>query len=105
MSSFCKDLLHLFVSIQQLIKNVITFYLYSFSLHHQESKITLAIEMHTLDAMIEFVVNTTFLLQMTAVFTETHDSTLRTRTLKKISATQDKVFDCAMRKHEEKSDF
>jgi len=84
------------VSIQQLIKNAVMFCLYSFSLHHQESKIALAIEMHTLDATIEFVVNTTFLLQATAVFTETHDSTLRTRTLKKISATQGKVFDCAM---------
>jgi len=61
--------------------------------------------MHTLDAMIKFVVNMTFLLQVTAVFTETHDSMLRTRTLKKISATQDKVFDCAMRRHEEKVIF
>jgi len=105
MSSSCEDLLHLFVSVQQLIKNAVAFCLYSFLLHHQESKIALAIEMHTLDAMIEFVVDTTFLLQATAVFTETHDSTLRTRTLKKISATQDKVFDCAMRRHEEKVVF
>ncbi len=61
--------------------------------------------MHTLDAMIEFIVNTTFLLQATAVFTKTHDSTLRTCTLKKIFVTQDKVFDCAMRKYEEKVIF
>jgi len=61
--------------------------------------------MHTLDATIEFVVNTTFLLQVTAMFTRTHDSTLRTCTLKKISATQDKVFRCAMRRHEEKVIF
>jgi len=61
--------------------------------------------MHTLDATIEFVVNTTFLLQATAVFTRTHDSTLKTHTLKKIFATQDKVFDCAMRRHEEKVIF
>ncbi len=61
--------------------------------------------MHTLDATISFVVDMTFLLQATAVFTETHDSTLRTRTLKKIFATQDKVFDCAMRRHEEKVIF
>ncbi len=61
--------------------------------------------MHTLNATIEFIVNTTFLLQATAVFTKTHDSTLRTYTLKKISATQGKVFDCAMRKHEEKVIF
>jgi len=84
---------------------VITFYLYSFSLHHQESKIAFAIEMHTLNAMIDFIVNMIFLLQVTAVFTRTHDSTLKTHTFKKIFATQDKVFDCAMRKHEEKSDF
>jgi len=93
------------VSIQQLIKNAIAFCLYSFSLHHRESKIALAIEMHTLDATIEFIVNTTFLLQATAVFTETHDSTLRTRTLKKTSAMQGKVFGCAMRRHEEKVIF
>jgi len=61
--------------------------------------------MHTLNAMIEFIVNMTFLLQATAVFTRTHDSTLRTHMLKKISATQDKVFDCAMRRHEEKVIF
>jgi len=105
MSNFHKDLLHLLVSIQQLMKNAITFCLYSFSLHHQESKIAFAIEMHTLDATIDFVVNTTFLLQVTAMFTKMHDSTLRTRTLKKISATQDRVFDCAMRRHEEKVIF
>ncbi len=61
--------------------------------------------MHTLDAMIKFIVNTAFLLQVIAVFTEMHDSMLRTRTLKKIFATQDKVFDCVMRKHEEKVIF
>jgi len=61
--------------------------------------------MHTLNATIDFIVNTTFLLQTTAVFTRTHDSTLRTYTLKKISVTQDKVFDCVMRKHEEKVIF
>jgi len=105
MSSFREDLLHLFMSVQQLIKNAIAFCFYSFSLHHQESKIALAIEMHTLDAMIKFIVNTTFFLQATAVFTETHDSTLRTRTLKKISATQDRVFDCTMRKHGKKVIF
>ncbi len=105
MSSSCKDLLHLLVNVQQLIKNAIAFCLYSFSLHHWESKIALAIEMHTLNAMIKFVVNTTFLLQATAVFTRMHDSTLRIHTFKKIFATQDKVFDCAMRKHEEKVIF
>jgi len=93
------------VSIQQLIKNAVTFCLYSFSLHHRESKIALAIKMHTLNATIEFIVNTAFLLQATVVFTETHDSTLRTHTLKKISATQDRVFDCAIRRHEEKVIF
>ncbi len=93
------------MNVQQLIKNVITFCLYFFSLHHQESKIALAIEMHTLDAMINFVVNTTFLLQVIAMFTRTYDSTLRTHTFKKIFATQDKVFDCAMRRHEEKVIF
>jgi len=61
--------------------------------------------MYTLNAMIDFIVNMTFLLQVTAVFTRTHDSTLRTHTFKKIFATQDKVFDCAMRKHEEKVIF
>jgi hypothetical protein len=105
MSSSCEDLLHLLVSIQQLIKNAITFCLYSFSLHHRESKIAFAIEMYTLDATIEFVVDTTFLLQATAVLTRTHDSMLRTCTLKKIFATQDRVFCCAMRKHEEKVIF
>jgi len=105
MSSSREDLLHLLVSVQQLMKNAIAFCLYSFSLHHEESKIAFAIEMHTLDATISFVVDTTFLLQATAVFTETYDSTLRIRTLKKISATQDRVFDCAMRRHEEKVIF
>jgi len=80
------------VSVQQLIKNAIAFCLYSFSLHHQESKVALAIEMHTLDATIDFVANTTFLLQATAVLTRTHDSTLRTCTFKKTSATQGRVF-------------
>ncbi len=55
--------------------------------------------------MIEFVVNTIFLLQAIAVFTRMHDSTLRIHTFKKIFATQDKVFNCAMRKHEEKVIF
>jgi len=93
------------VNVQQLMKNVIMFCLYFFSLHHQESKIAFAIKMHTLDAMIEFIVNMTFLLQAIAVFIRTHDSMLRTCTLKKISATQDKVFRCAMRRHEEKVIF
>jgi len=93
------------VSIQQLTKNAITFCLYSFSLHHQESKIAFAIEMHTLDATIKFVVNTTFLLQAIAVFTEMHDSMLRIYMLKKIFVTQDKVFHCAMKRHEEKVIF
>jgi len=105
MSNSHENLLHLLVSIQQLMKNIIMFYLYSFSLHHQESKIAFAIKMHTLDAMIKFIVNMTFLLQATAVFTRTHDSILKTCTLKKISATQDKVFRCVMRKHEEKVIF
>ena len=105
MSSSCKNLLHLLVNIQQLIKNAIAFCLYSFSLHHQESKIALVIKMHTLDAMIDFIVNMTFLLQVTAVFTRMHDSTLRICTFKKIFATQDKIFDCAMKKHEEKVIF
>ncbi len=105
MSNSCEDLLHLLVSIQQLTKNVIVFCLYSFSLHHRESKIAFAIKMHTLNAMIKFVVDTTFLLQVTAMFTRTHNSTLRIRTFKKISATQDIVFCCAMRKHEEKVIF
>jgi len=61
--------------------------------------------MHTLDATIKFIVNTTFLLQATAMFTEMHDSMLRTRTLKKIFVTQNKVFDCVMRRHEEKVIF
>jgi len=76
-----------------------------FSLHHQKSKIAFAIEMHTLDAMIEFIVNMIFLLQAIAVFTRTHDSTLRIHTLKKIFATQDKVFCCAMKRHERKVIF
>jgi len=105
MSSSCKDLLHLLVSVQQLIKNAIAFCLYSFSLHHQESKIALAIKMHTLDAAIDFIVNMTFLLQVTAMFTRMHDSMLRTCTFKKISVTQDKAFDCAMRRHKEKVIF
>ncbi len=104
-SSSCEDLLHLFVSVQQLIKNAIAFCLYSFSLHHRESKVAFAIETHTLDATIEIIVDTTFLLQATAVFTRTHDSTLRIHALKKISATQDRVFSYAMRRHEEKVVF
>ena len=105
MNNSCKDLLHLLVNVQQLIKNAIAFYLYFFSLHHQESKIAFAIKMYILDAMIDFVVNTTFLLQVTAMFIRTYDSTLRTHTFKKIFATQDKVFDCAMKRHEEKVIF
>jgi len=104
-SNSYKDLLHLLVNVQQLMKNVIAFCLYSFSLHHQKSKIAFAIKMHTLDAMIEFIVNTTFLLQVTAVFTKTHDSMLKTCMLKKIFATQDKVFCCAMKRHERKVIF
>jgi len=61
--------------------------------------------MHTLDTTIDFIVNTTFLLQATAVFIKTHDSTLRTCMLKKIFATQDRIFDYAMKKHEEKVIF
>jgi len=105
MNSSCEDLLHLLVNVQQLMKNSIAFCLYSFSLHHRKSKIALAIKMHTLDVMIKFIVDTTFLLQATAVFTRTHNSMLRTRTLKKIFATQDKVFCYAMRRHEEKVIF
>ena len=105
MSSSCKDFLHLLVSIQQLMKNAIMFCLYSFSLHHRKSKIAFAIEMYTLDAMIEFIVNMTFLLQAIAMFTRTHNSTLRIHTLKKIFATQDKVFCCAMKRHERKVIF
>ncbi len=104
-SSSCEDFLHLLVSIQQLTKNSIAFCLYSFSLHHQESKIAFVIKMHILDAMIKFIVNMIFLLQVIAVFTETHDSMLRTCTLKKIFATQDKVLCCAIKKHEEKVIF
>ncbi len=105
MNSFYKDLLHLLVSIQQLIKNMIMFCLYSFSLHHQESKIAFAIKMYTLNAMIDFIVNMTFLLQVIAMFIRMHDSMLRTCTFKKIFAMQDKVFDCVMKKHEEKVIF
>jgi len=61
--------------------------------------------MHTLNAMIDFVINMKFLLQMTALFIEMHDSTLRTCMLKKIFVTQDKVFDCVMKRHEEKRIF
>jgi len=61
--------------------------------------------MHTFNATIKFIVDTTFLLQATAVFTRMHDSMLRTRTLKKIFATQDKVFDCVMKRYEEKVIF
>ncbi len=61
--------------------------------------------MHTLNATIDFIVDMTFLLQATAVFTRMHDSTLRACTLKKIFATQDKVFDCAIKRHEEKVIF
>jgi len=61
--------------------------------------------MHTLDATIDFIVNMTFLLQVTAMFTRMHDSMLRIHTLKKIFATQDRIFDCMMRKHEEKVIF
>ncbi len=61
--------------------------------------------MHTLDAIIDFIVDITFLLQVIAVFTKMHDSTFRTYTFKKISAMQDKVFDYAMKRHEEKVIF
>jgi len=105
MSSFRENLLHLLVNVQQFMKNIIMFCLYSFSLHHQESKIIFAIEMYTLNATIDFIVNTTFLLQVTAMFTKMHDSMLRTHTLKKIFATQNKVFRCAIKKHEEKVIF
>ncbi len=104
-SSSREGLLHLFVSVQQLIKNAIAFCLYSFSLHHRESKVAFAIETHTLDATVEIIADTAFLLQATAVFTRTHDSTLRTRALKKNSATQGRVFSYAMRRHEEKVIF
>jgi len=105
MNSSCKDLLHLLVSIQQFIKNTITFCLYSFSLHHQESKITLAIEMYTLNATIKFIVDTTFFLQVTAVFIRTHDSMLRTCMLKKISTMQSRIFCCVMKRYERKVIF
>ncbi len=75
------------MNVQQFTKNAIAFCLYSFSLHHQKSKIALTIEMHTLDVIIEFIVDTTFLLQATAVFTRIHDSMLKARTLEKIFAT------------------
>ncbi len=55
--------------------------------------------------MINFVVDMTFLLQATAVFIRMHDSMLKTYMFKKIFTTQDKVFDCAMRKYEEKVIF
>ena len=61
--------------------------------------------MHTLNAMINFVINMTFLLQATAMFTKMHDSMLKTCMLKKIFAMQDKVFDCVMKKHKEKVIF
>jgi len=61
--------------------------------------------MHTLDAMINFIVNTTFLLQVIAMFIRMHDSILKTCTFQKIFATQDKVFNCMMRKYEEKVIF
>ncbi len=61
--------------------------------------------MYTLNAMINFIVNITFFLQATAMFTEMHNNMLRTCTLKKISATQDKVFDCTIKRHEEKVIF
>jgi len=93
------------VNVQQLTKNMIMFCLYSFSFHHQESKIAFAINMYTLDAMINFIVNMTFLLQVIAMFTKTHDSMLRIHTLKKIFMMQDKILNCAMKKHEEKVIF
>jgi len=61
--------------------------------------------MYTLNAMIEFIINMTFLLQVIAMFIKMHDSTLRTCMLKKIFAKQDKVFCCAMKKHERKVIF
>jgi len=47
----------------------------------------------------------TFLLQVIAMFIRMHDSMLRTCTFKKIFATQDKVFDYTMKRHEEKVIF
>ena len=61
--------------------------------------------MYILDATIEFIINITFFLQATAMFTEMHDSILKTHMLKKIFVTQDRIFDCVMRKHEEKVIF
>ncbi len=61
--------------------------------------------MHTINAMIKFIVNMTFLLQVIAMFTKIYDSTLRIHTLKKIFAMQDRVFDCTMKRHEEKVIF
>ncbi len=55
--------------------------------------------------MIDFIINITFLLQAIAMFTRMHDSMLKIHMFKKIFATQDKVFDCVMRKHEEKVIF
>jgi len=76
MSNFHEDFLHLLISIQQFMKNAITFCLYSFSLHHQKSEIAFVIKMHTLNAMINFVVNMTFLLQVITMFIKMHDSML-----------------------------
>ena len=61
--------------------------------------------MHTFNAMINFIVNMTFLLQEIAMFTKMHDNMLRIHMFKKIFATQDKVFDYVMKKHEEKVIF
>ncbi len=61
--------------------------------------------MYILDATINFVINMTFLLQVIAMFTRMHDNTLRICTLKKISVMQNRIFDCAMKKHEEKVIF
>ena len=105
MNNSCKDFLHLFVNVQQLIKNMIMFCLYFFSLHHWKSKIALAIEMHIFNATIRFIVDITFLLQVIAMFTRMHDSMLRIHTLKKIFAMQSKVFCCVMRRHERKVIF
>ncbi len=87
MNNFHKDFLHLLVNVQQLIKNMIVFCLYSFLLHHWESEIALTIKMHTLNTMINFIVNTAFLLQVITVFTRTYDSTLKICTFKKIFVT------------------
>jgi len=61
--------------------------------------------MYTLDAMIKFIINMTFLLQVTAMFTRMHDRTLKICMLKKIFATQDRIFCCAMKKYERKVIF